>query len=352
MPPQKRSAENRGLPARWARKHGAFYYLPPPELRAQWDGKSWFRLGSTLPEAYKVWAERIAAPERITTIGALLDRYLLEVVPAKAAKTATENVRHIATLRPVFGGMALGDLEPQHVYQYADKRTAKTAAKREVEVLSHAMSKAVQWGLIKANPLTGQVRLSKSAPRTRYVEDWELVEVMNLTPRKRKGSVGMIQAYLRLKMLTGLRQRDLLLLTVSDCKEDGIHVTPSKTRKSSGKRVIYAWTPELSSAVEAAKEVRPALSPYLFCNRYGAGFVDESTGTASDWNNLWQNFMARVLKETKVTERFTEHDLRAKVGSDAESLERARQLLAHADTKITERFYRRKPELIKPAGSV
>ncbi len=35
-------------------------------------------------------------------------------------------------------------------------------------------------------------------------------------------------------------------------------------------------------------------------------------------------------------------------GSDAESLERARQLLAHADAKVTQQVYRRKPEVVKP----
>jgi len=58
--------------------------------------------------------------------------------------------------------------------------------------------------------------------------------------------------------------------------------------------------------------------------------------------------MAHLLKETAIKERFTEHDLRAKVASDAESLERARQLLAHADSRITQRVYRRRPERIKP----
>ena len=42
------------------------------------------------------------------------------------------------------------------------------------------------------------------------MEDWEIIEVMALPSRRRKGSVGMVQAYLRLKLLTGLRQRDLL----------------------------------------------------------------------------------------------------------------------------------------------
>lgn len=347
--PYKRKPENRSLPSRWVYKNGAYYYLPPAHARSQWDGKSWFRLGSKLAEAYKTWAQRIAAPEHITTINAALDRYLLEVVPTKAAKTATENKRHITRLRPVFGEMLLADLEPQHIYQYVDRRQAKTAAKREVEVLSHVMSKAVKWGLIKANPLTGQVRIEKAAPRERYVEDWELVELMSLPPRKRKGSVGMIQAYLRIKMLTGMRQRDLLLLTMADIKDDGIHVTPSKTRKRTGKRIIYAWTPELRAAIDAALSVRPALSPYLFCNRYGAGFVEDD-GTAGDWNNLWQRFMKRLLAETSIKERFTEHDLRAKVASDAESLERARQLLAHADPRTTDRVYRRKAEIVMPAG--
>jgi integrase len=62
-------------------------------------------------------------------------------------------------------------------------------------------------------------------------------------------------------------------------------------------------------AVELAKSVRPvAISPWLFCNRRG--------------------------EETKVKEHFTEHDLRAKCASDAES--HAQALLAHADGEVTQ----------------
>ncbi len=126
-------------------------------------------------------------------------------------------------------------------------------------------------------------------------------------------------------------------------------MTISKTENSTGKKVIYEWSPELRAAIDAVKAIRPAISPYLFCTRYGRCLVDLEVGTASRFRTLWQNAMRRVLNETKVTRRFTEHDLRAKVGSDAPSLERARQLLAHADSKITERVYRRKPERIIPA---
>jgi integrase len=349
MPP-KRKAENRGLPARWKLNHGAYYYLPPVAQRAQWDGKTWFLLGRTLPEAYKVWAERVAKPDTINTIGALLDRYSLEVVPAKAPKTQTENRRQIDRLRPAFGAVALCDLEPQHVYQYVDKRTAKVAAHREIEVLSHAFTKAVQWGLIKAHPFKGEVRLEGEAPRTRYVEDWELVEALALPSKRRKGSVLMVQAYLRIKMLTGLRKGDILHLTKSQCQEDGIHVTLRKTQKTTGKRVVYEWSPELRAAIDEAVAVRPALSPFLFCNKFGQSLFNDEKGTTKGFDDIWQAFIGRVVADTKVTERFTEHDLRAKVGSDAESLERAKQLLAHSDSRMTERVYRRKPERIKPAG--
>lgn len=39
--------------------------------------------------------------------------------------------------------------------------------------------------------------------------------------------------------------------------------------------------------------------------------MDEERGTANGWDSMWGRFVERVLKETKVTERFTEHDLRA-----------------------------------------
>jgi hypothetical protein len=88
MPPRKRNVENRGLPARWVRKHGAYYFLPLPGLRHLWDGNAWFRLGRTLPEAFETWGKRAGAPERITTIGALLDRYSLQVVPTTRSHSA------------------------------------------------------------------------------------------------------------------------------------------------------------------------------------------------------------------------------------------------------------------------
>jgi integrase len=253
-------------------------------------------------------------------------------------------------LRRVFGDMPLDALLPQHVYKYVDKRGAPTAAKREVEILSHAFTMAVQWGDIPRHPFRREIELEGSPPRDRYVEDWEVVECFQLSSKRRKGSVLAVQAYIRLKLLTGMARGDLLRLEpAKQFKEDGIHVQRNKTKRSTGKRTIYEWTDELRKAVEMAMEARPNPdAKTLFCNRDGESYVDGDTGTAKGWDSLWQGFMTRVLKDTKVTVRFTEHDLRAKVASDADTLERARALMAHIDARLTQRIYRRKPERVRP----
>jgi integrase len=362
--PKKRNPENQGLPSRWRCVHGAYYFQVPPGLEASWDGKKTFRLGKTLPEAYRTWSSRLESQVEARNIGDLLDRYLLEVVPTKAPKNQTLNAIWIKQLRSVFGDMPLIPFPPKNVYKYVDLRSHKkkdetgrvtggrTAALREVEILSHSYTKAVEWGYIDRHPFKGEVRLEGERPRDRYIEDWEVHEMLALPSPRKKGSVPAIQAYIRLKLMTGMARSDLLRLTSANLKGDGIHIQRHKTAESTGKRTIYEWTPELRAAVELAKATRPVMSPFLFCNRDGKGYIDEETGESHGWDSMWQRFVDRVLKETKVTERFTEHDLRAKCASDAETLEHARALLSHADSRTTEAIYRRKPEVVKPAKGV
>ena len=347
--PQKRNAENKGFPPRWRALHGAIYYRVPKGMESRWDGKKLYRLGGTPSEAYTAWAAKIENNIKGETIGQILDRYALQVIPTKAPRSQVADKYNLPKLRAVLGEMFLTDLEPRHVYQYVDKCAGKVSAKRQIALLSHAFTKAVEWGYISKHPFKGEVRLEGEKPRTRYVEDWEIIECLALPNMRKQGSVRAIQAYIRLKLLTGLRRGDLLRLRVSQISDDGIHVITNKT----GKPVIYEWSQELHAAVAGTKAARQVdISPFLFCTKKGESYLDEATGTASGWDSMWNRFMERVIAETKVTERFTEHDLRAKCGSDADSLEHARQLLAHADSRMTDRAYRRKAERVKPGKGV
>jgi integrase len=353
---RKRSKQNQGLPARWRLYHGAYYFQVPPGLEAAWDGKKQFRLGATLGEAAAAWAKRMSIAERPAVyVRELLERYQLEVVPTKAAASQQGDCGALANLRKVFGNVRLTDIEPQHIYRYADTRVTKAGkkspatARLEIGVFKHAFTKAVEWGLIRNHPFKGEVRLQGAKPRNRYIEDWEIVEALSLKPMRKSGSVLMIQAYIRIKLLIGIRRGDMLRIRMTDITDAGIRVTPRKTVGTTGITRTYEWSPELREAVDMAKAARPLdIAPYLFCTKRGQGYFDEESGRPYGWDSMWKRFMTRLLKETKIKERFTEHDLRAKCASDAESLERARQLLGHADSKITERVYRRKPETVRP----
>ena len=86
--------------------------------------------------------------------------------------------------------------------QYRDKRGG-VIAHREIEVLSHAFTKAVEWGLIDRHPFKGQVRLTGEKHRDRYIEDWEVLECLALPIVRKRGSVLAIQTYIRLKFAHG-----------------------------------------------------------------------------------------------------------------------------------------------------
>ena len=66
-------------------------------------------------------------------------------------------------------------------------------------------------------------------------------------------AVPWLQYYLKLKLMTGLRQVDLLLLTVRNITPEGLLVTQHKTKDTSGKTTLYEWTPELTKSNQPAK---------------------------------------------------------------------------------------------------
>lgn len=337
--PKPRIAENRGLPARWRFKHSAYYYRVPEDDRHLWDGKSEFHLGKALHEAYRVWADRVEGHSAARSMAELLDRYSLETVPAKAPRTQESNQISIRRLRPVFGDMPIIAIKPRHAYQYRDNVTQKhgpASANRDLEVLSHCLSKAVEWGFIDRNPIKGQVRKNAIPRRDRYVEDWEIAEALTV-------SSPMLRAYVVLKLLTALRRGDLLRIRTADLQKDGISVMMSKT----GKKLIIAWTVELREAVDAAIRARPKdIVPWLFCTRSGDCYV-KYDGSANAFDSLWQRFMKRVLDKTKVSERFQEKDLRKKTASDM-GLIAAQKLLGHTTSATTERHYRIGADSVQP----
>ena len=339
MSPKPRKTENRELPARWRFKHGAYYYRVPEDSRDLWDGKTEFRLGKTRSEAYKTWSERLEYLSDARNMSELLDRYTIEVVPTKAHKSQESNLISIRRLRPVFGELPIDSIRPKYAYRYMDmvaKKHGETSANRDFEVLSHALSKAVEWGFADRNPVKGEVRKYSIKRRERYVEDWELEASMKVA-----GPV--LRAYIVLKLLCGLRRSDLLQLKIENLREDGIHARTSKT----GAFLVIEWTAELQEAVDLALASRPKdIVPWLFCTRRGDCYVKEN-GTANAFDSLWQRFMKRAIDKTALVEKYQEKDLRKKTASDM-PLAAAQKLLGHTTPNTTKRHYRLLGDRVTP----
>lgn len=352
--PRKRNPENAGLPKRWKFQHGAYYYQVPRGLEEKWNGKKLFPLGKNLSDAYREWASRLETIEAAKTVNDLLDRYTLEVIPRKAISTQYLNKLYLTPLRKVFGHMGIDEIKPMHIYSYVDARKVKktvgkrtkgglSIAKREIGMFSDAYTKAVQWGYIHTHPFKNEIKLEGEKGRSRYIENWELDCFLSLGEKRKGDPTKFIQAYANIKVLTGLRQQDMLCLKTNDLKETGIEVNVKKT----GAEITIEWTPALRQAVDLALSIRPVdISPYVFCTRRGKSYYnDRAADPSSGFKTIFKRYMRRVLDETDLEAPFTEHDLRAKTASDLEDIEHARKLLAHSSQNTTKRYIRKRQKV-------
>lgn len=166
--------------------------------------------------------------------------------------------------------------------------------------------------------------------------------------------------YIVLKGVTGLRQQDLLTIRKQDISKTELTSVNLKTNKKlrfplydvDGNPTTVRQALDVVEqyyATENAKRVVPVMSPWLFRGRNGKGYYNLDRRKASGFKSIWQRTMKKALNQTNLVERFTEHDLRAKVGSDVDSDIDAQKLLAHASSATTRKHYRRKGATVTPA---
>ena len=337
--PKKRKIENNGLPKRWRMRSGGYYYRVPKGEEENWEGKTEYLLGHSLTSAYRVYADKIELNNDAKTIGDLLGLYELKEISKKSFGTRERETRLLPDLHGVYAHMPISSLKPRHVYQFKTKvgeQRGEATANRMISILSHAYTKAIEWGLCDEHPIKNKVIRFSIKPRDRYVEDWELKEAFSVAPE-------LIKKYIPIKSLTALRRSDILSIKKTDLKEDGIHIKQNKT----GKAIIIQWSDELFEAVESVKkECKKISSIYLFNTSNGQPYIKEN-GRTNGFNSAWKRWQEKAIKETKLKNKFSESDLRAKTASDTTE-QHAFELLDHSTSDVTRRHYRRKPKVVKP----
>ncbi|MCZ6677814.1 MAG: tyrosine-type recombinase/integrase [Candidatus Poribacteria bacterium] len=323
----RRRKKDKHLPERLYIRYGTYYFV-------EYGTNRWINIGRDYVQAMSAYADRTSEDTACLTMSDLIDRYLREVAPKKAARTYQDNVKQARFLRAYFGQMRLRDITQPHIYKYKDERGKRSEVQtnRELALLSHMFGYAVRWGDLhhSDNPCV-RIQRFKEQPRDRYVEDWEFYAF--------KDHAGpLIAAYMEFEYLTGLRQGDILAIRRDQLKEDGVHITIRKT----GKKIVIQWSDDLRAAVDAVGQLkRPVRGLYLFCTRKGQPY------TSNGFRSIWQRKMRSALETGILNDRFQSRDIRAKTGSDTD-YQHAVELLAHEDGRITKRHYRRKPEKVRP----
>lgn len=324
----RRRRRDKHLPPRVYLVHGSYWFRPKV-------GRA-VRLGRHLDEALAKYAALVVTGWSGRTLGDVIDRYRIEVLPQKRSPQTRQNESAaLKRLKEVFGHMRPDSITQAQLYRYSDQRRrpdgrpAPEAARHEIGLLGHVFKKAIRWGVASGNPVRGMEKLERKARRAPVLMS-EVEAVRSLaTPRMRIA--------IDLAVCMGPRRGDLLQLKRENLTDDGILFTQSKT----GRTQLIEWSDELRDLVATAKALPPQVpGEYLLRTRTGRPY--SAAGFSANWQRLMRKHVANGGR------RFTFHDLRSVSADAAATLEEARDRLGHASSATTQRFYRRGIQRGKP----
>jgi integrase len=261
----------------------------------------------TLTQARAIRAAKMAEVEKELVLGyrppsrdtfaEFAPRYL-QHQQARLTPLAYERTRGVVEthLRRVFGALRLAEIRTADVERYITARTrAKTSAHsvtKEVNVLKHLFTVAVQQELVATNPAHGVRTPRVPAGRLRYLQPTELHAVLKACPV-------WLRPIAALLAFTGMRRGELLGLRWLDVDHAGGRIMLPQTKNGTG-RVV--WLSEMARTVlnslprgratelvfPPSKQVSPAnvsLTLLRTCRRLGiADFrLHDLRHTAASW---------------------------------------------------------------------
>lgn len=266
----------------------------------------------------------------VITFAYVAQKYLVDVVPGKAASTQKDNARELKNLMSFFNDppAPLDEIKPQHVKQYLVwRKDALVRANRERALLSHIWNYAREMGYTSlANPCAG-VRGNRETGRDVYIEDSVYQAVYN------SADAGLRDA-MDLAYLTAQRVTDVRMMSERHIKDGYLELSQRKT--NARLRIEIAGELKLLlERIKKRKEKSGVSSDRLIIAENGVAM------TASMLRSRFDDARAAAGVEKH---DFQMRDLRAKAGTDkAESsgdILEARDQLGHTTVAMTEHYIR------------
>lgn len=182
---------------------------------------------------------RIATVAPRTTVGKLLSDYAKKVSPTKKG-TRWEILRINVILKSDFANIHLRDFTPDHAKDYAKERlrvVSGSSVNREINLLSHCFTVAIEWGWITENPFHNIKRPKSSKPRDRLATNEEIDRIctaMGMTDNPTK-IIHRVALAVHFAIETGMRAGEIA--SIKPAAVAGSVVTLLDTKNGDKRRV-------------------------------------------------------------------------------------------------------------------
>jgi integrase len=313
-----RKPSNTDLPPGMTRrtmKSGAVHYYA-----AAAGGKK-IPLGTDLCEARVKWAELKrsddAAPADL--FSAVCKKYEETELLKKSPKTQREYGYSIARLNAAFDGARLRQIQPKHVREYLDMRSAKVSANRDIACFSAIWNYARESGITALQNPTQGVSRHEETPRSNVVNRREFASVWWYAEPA-------LRDMLDIALLTGQREADILKLRITDIADGRLHVKQNKT----GAKIAINISGRLAWIIKRARSRKRSAS--------GAYLIQTDKGQRFTYAMFRKRFDAARKAAGAVWEF---RDLRATSATELDDLRHAQRLLGHRSETTTANIYRR-----------
>ena len=149
-------------------------------------------------------------PSKMTLRDLLYTKYLHWGKSAKAASSYRRDTFSAIRLCEHLGNQKLRDISLEKIETYRQRRiddgVKQATVNREIALLRHSLSKAIQWGLLSGSNPAAKVRAFKEKSRTRYLNSEEQPRLLLACEQSRQK---MLLPFVKIALLTGLRLAEL-----------------------------------------------------------------------------------------------------------------------------------------------
>lgn len=211
---------------------------------------------------------------------------------------------------------------------------------REMALISHMLSKSVEWDILEVSPFTKGKRLmfKENNQRLRFLTNDEIIKLLDACPLH----LGHI---VEVAIHTGMRRGELLSLKWEQIRNGFIYLTITK----SGKPRQVPINDTLATLFQVIRKEQKVGMEYVFIYSRKNKRKKEAVGSAADVLNVVEGNPVSSLKTSFSSalrragiQDFKFHDLRHTFASqlvmNGVNLKAVQELLGHADIKMTMRY--------------